>query len=79
MWPVPSLLNSLSKHLLGVQHQGEWSVVQQLDLHVGAEAAVLDGRHVLPAFGHEILVERIGLLRGTDIGARPREEIINKI
>ena len=28
---------------------------------------MLDGRHVLPALGHEILVESIGLLRGTGL------------
>ena len=38
-----SLPLSLSKQLLGVEHEGEGAVVQKLDLHVGAEAAVLDG------------------------------------
>ena len=54
--------------LVGVQPDGEGAVVDQADLHHGAEAAGFHVRHVLAGAFDELFVKPFGLVRCAGAG-----------
>ena len=49
--------------VFGVKEQGDRPVIAGLHLHIRAELPVLHSKATLPAAGHEVLVQRDGLVR----------------